>query len=84
LHRLATVFAAKSVNSAGELVDVPRAMTQFDDVRGEIAALAADAPLAEWGRWIVNDRADRSIAPGFTISKADADQLAPAGTATKP
>jgi hypothetical protein len=78
LLRLATVLATKTVNDAGQLVDIPDATTQFDDVRREIAALPADAPLAEWGRWILDDRADRSIAPGFTVTPADAEKLAAA------
>jgi hypothetical protein len=78
LLRLAPVLATKTVHDAGQLVDLPDATTQFDDVRREIAALPADAPLAEWGRWILDDRADRSIAPGFTVTQADAEKLAAA------
>jgi len=32
------------------------------------ASLPSDAPYAEWGRWILDDRAERPIAPGFTIT----------------
>jgi hypothetical protein len=58
------------------LVDLPDAMTQFDVVRRQIAALPADAPLAEWGRWVLADGATRSIAPGFTITPPEAAKLA--------
>ena len=87
LLRLATVFAAKTVNVAGELVELPDAIAQFDDVRREIAALPHNAPLADWGRWILEDRPSRSIAPGFTITPAEADKLAAverAATAAEP
>jgi hypothetical protein len=40
-------------------------------------------PLADRGRWFLADRATRSIAPGFTITPADADELA-AEMATPP
>ena len=62
----------------GQLVDVPDAMSQFDDLRHQIAALPADAPLGDWGRWILDDSADRSIAPGFTGTPAEAEKLAAA------
>ena len=50
------------------------------------AALPADAPFAEWGRWFLADRATRSIAPAFTITPAETEKLAasmaPPATAT--
>jgi len=76
LLQLATVLSTKIVNDAGQLVDLPDAMTQFHDVVRQIATLSADAPLAEWGRWVLNDREDRSIAPGFTCTPAEAEKLA--------
>jgi len=51
-------------------------MAPIDNVRRELAALPDDAPFVEWGRWILDDREDRSIAPGFTITPAEADALA--------
>jgi serine/threonine protein kinase/WD40 repeat protein len=81
LLNLATVLADKQVNDAGELIGVPNAMAQFHDVRRHIAALPVDAPLAEWGRWILDDRAARPIAPGFTLTPAQADKLAAADEA---
>ena len=65
----------KQINDAGELIDLPDARTQIDEVRREIAALPDNAPLANWGRWIVDDQPDRSIAPGFTIRREDRDDL---------
>jgi hypothetical protein len=78
LLQLATVFSNKTVNDAGQLVDLPDAITQYHDVVRQIAALPADAPLAEWGRWILDDRAERSIAPGFTCTLPEAEKLAAA------
>ena len=76
LLQLATVLATKRVDDAGQLVDVPEAMIQFHDVRRQIMALPADAPLAEWGRWILDARPHRSIAPGFTCTPEEAEKLA--------
>ena len=76
LLQLATVFATMTINTSGQLVDLPDAITQFQDLRRQIAALPVDAPLADWGRWIMDERADRSIAPGFTVTKTGAAQLA--------
>jgi hypothetical protein len=76
LLHLATICAAKTINEAGQCVDVPEVVAQIDDVRRQLAALPEDAPFVEWGRWILNDRADRSIAPGFTLTPAEADKLA--------
>jgi hypothetical protein len=86
LLSLATVLADKKVNDSGELMNLPNSMAQFLDVRRQIAALPADAPLAEWGRWIFDDRAERPIAPGFTLTPTEADQLtaADAEGAAKP
>jgi len=76
LLRLATICATKIVNDAGQLVDAPEALSQFDEVRRQIAALPSDSPLADWGRWFLDDRADRSLAPGFTLTPAEAAKLA--------
>jgi serine/threonine protein kinase/WD40 repeat protein len=76
LLQLATLCAQKTINDAGECVETPEAMAQFDDVRRALAASPGDAPFVEWGRWILDDRADRPIAPGFTITPAEAERLA--------
>jgi eukaryotic-like serine/threonine-protein kinase len=75
LLQLATACAGKIVNDQGRLVDVTDTAARIVSLRAEIAALSHDAPLADWGRWILNDRADRSIAPGFTITPAEAEAL---------
>ena len=76
LLQLATICAAKTINEAGQCVNIPEVIAQTNDVRRELAALPDHAPFVEWGRWILNDRADRSIAPGFTLTPAEADKLA--------
>lgn len=38
--------------------------------------LPDDSPYVEWGRWFLADRATRSVAPGFTITPAEAEKLA--------
>lgn len=43
----------------------------LDQLRAELAVLPKDAPYAEWGRWILADRATRPIAPGFTVTAAE-------------
>ncbi len=45
-------------------------------VRRPSADLPDDAPYVEWGRWLIADPATRSIAPGFTITAAEAAKLA--------
>ena len=76
LLRLALAIAGRSINDAEECVSDPGLFAQIEDVRRQLAALPADAPYAEWGRWILDDRAERPIAPGFTITPAEADKLA--------
>jgi hypothetical protein len=59
----------------GVLVDASDEVAKLDEVRHEIAALPADAPFAEWGRWFLEDPATHSIAPGFTITPTEAARL---------
>ncbi|MEO5961313.1 MAG: WD40 repeat domain-containing protein, partial [Opitutaceae bacterium] len=75
LLQLATVFANKTINEAEQCVEDSSAVKKIAELRRQIAALPSDAPLAEWGRWILNDRADRSIAPGFSITPTEAEKF---------
>ncbi|MEO7599142.1 MAG: hypothetical protein ABIV50_09445, partial [Opitutus sp.] len=75
LLQLATVCAGKMVNDQGQLADVTDTATRLATVRAQLDALPDDAPLVDWGRWILNEREDRSIAPGFTITAAEAEAL---------
>ena len=72
---LATLCASQIVNDAGQLVDASEAVLKLDEVRRQLTALPAGAPLADWGRWLLDERPNRPIAPGFTITPAEADQL---------
>ncbi len=72
---LATICAGQSIDSEGRVVDAADALAKIDDVRRTLAALPDDAAFVEWGRWILAHRATRSIAPGFTITPAEADAL---------
>jgi WD40 repeat protein len=76
LLHVAAICAAKTINEAGQCVDVPEVVAQIDNVRRQLAALPDNAPFVEWGRWIFNDRADRSIAPGLALTPAEAEKLA--------
>jgi hypothetical protein len=76
LLQLAANIAGKTVNDREESVSVPRSSLSLESVRRELASLPSDAPYVEWGRWMLDDRADRPIAPGFTITPAEAEELA--------
>jgi tetratricopeptide (TPR) repeat protein len=56
----------------------------MDDIRREIEALPAEAPFVEWARWFLSESPNRSIAPGFTVTPADAKTLAEAMRAPDP
>jgi hypothetical protein len=76
LPRLASALAGVRLDENGALVPVAggfaRAQAELAAVRRELAALPADAPYAEWGRWILADPDKRTIAPGLNITVAEA------------
>jgi eukaryotic-like serine/threonine-protein kinase len=76
LVELATICAGKRVRDDGRFDDTSESGTKIAEIRRELVALPADAPYVEWGRWFLSDRSTRSIAPGFTLSLADASALA--------
>ena len=76
LLKLATEVAGGTMDAKAVLREQASGEQAFDDVRRELAALPDDAPYVEWGRWLLDDRSARSIAPGFTITPADAEKLA--------
>ena len=51
-------------------------LDRFDELRREIATLPDDAPFAAWGKWFLSTDAARPIAPGFTVTPAEAQKLA--------
>ena len=79
LLQLASICGARKVNEAGQCVDAPEVVARIGDVRHQLAALPDDAPFVEWGRWMLDDSPSRSIAPGFTLTPAEADKLAAKG-----
>jgi WD40 repeat protein len=76
LLRLATALAGGEIDARAAFHEQAFDAKAFDEIRRELAALPADAPYAEWGRWILADRATRPIGPGFKITRAELDRLA--------
>jgi hypothetical protein len=76
LLRLATVLAGGEIDARAAFHEQAFDAKAFDQIRRELAALPADAPYAEWGRWFLADRATRSIGPGFKITAEEAGKLA--------
>ena len=76
LLELATLLSGKRVKDDGRIVPATEDQAKFDELRRALNALPGDAPYVEWGRWLLDDRSARSIAPGFTITPADAEKLA--------
>lgn len=56
------------MNEAGQLVPALEIAARIDRLRQEIATLPADAPLADWGRWVLDRHEDRLLAPGFVVT----------------
>ncbi len=74
LLRLATVCAGQRLDANRKLVSTLDEAFRFEEIRREVAALP-DSQYAEWARWILSDDPSRSIAPGFTITPAEAKKL---------
>ena len=55
----------RELDASGKLHERAFEPKDLEQLRAELAALPDDAPYAEWGRWILADRATRPIAPGF-------------------
>ncbi|MBI5767360.1 MAG: hypothetical protein HZA93_06155 [Verrucomicrobia bacterium] len=75
---LAAICAGKTVNADGAFESAAHLFGKIADIRRTLAALPDDAPYVEWGRWFLSNRATRSVAPGFTITPAEAEKLAAA------
>ena len=73
---LAAICAGKTLNDDGQFVTPTDAFGKIADLRQTLAALPDDAPYVERGRWFLSDRATRSVAPGFTLTPAEAEKLA--------
>jgi WD40 repeat protein len=72
LLTLATICAGRRLTDEGKLVDATLTLGKIEDVQRALAAAPADDPYAEWGRWILSDSPTRSIAPGFSLTAAQA------------
>ena len=72
------------LNEDGQLVTATDAFGKIAAIRRTLADLDDDAPYVEWGRWFLSDRATRSVAPGFTITPAEAEKLADTLSAPAP
>jgi len=76
LLRLARTLSGRRLDENGALVPSDAGFEQTNEelakIRQELDALPADAPYAEWGRWILSDPDTRPIAPGLNITQAEA------------
>lgn len=73
---LAEICATKTLDADGQFTTSARLFGKLDDIRRAIAALPADSPYVEWGRWFLADPTTRSIAPGFVLTAAEAESFA--------
>jgi hypothetical protein len=71
LVRLASAVAGGEIDRNGTLQEHSAGAEVFDELRAELAALPLDTPYAEWGRWILADRASRPIGPGLKITAVE-------------
>ena len=75
LLTLATICAGNRVTDEGKLVDATESLAKIGEIQHALAAAPANDSYAEWGRWILSESPHRSIAPGFTITPAEAKKL---------
>jgi WD40 repeat protein len=75
LLTLATICGGQTLSPEGKYADATREFAKIDNVRREVATAPANDPTAAWGRWILSDDPNRSIAPGFTITPAEAAKM---------
>jgi hypothetical protein len=78
LLELGTLCASLAVNEAGHLIPALEAAANVEHLRYQITALPANTPLADWARWVLDERPSRPIAPGFTVTEAEAKRLSAA------
>jgi WD40 repeat protein len=84
LLRLATLCAGRRLTEEGEYVSAADEVERIDELRRELSELPPSAPFTEWGRWFLADSSIRSIAPGFTVTPAEAKTIAARMGATEP
>ena len=76
LLTLATLCAGSTLTDEGKLLNATPEFGKIADVQRTLAAAPASDPYAEWGRWVLSEDPNRSIAPRFTITPAEAAKLA--------
>lgn len=75
LLTLATICAGHRLDDEGKLINAIDELGKIETVQRALAAAPRDDPHAEWARWFLSDDPKRSIAPGFTITPAEAKKL---------
>ena len=75
LLTLALICGGQRFDESGKLVSAIDELAKIDDVQRALAAAPADDIHAQWARWFLSDDPNRSIAPGFTITPAEAKKL---------
>ncbi len=70
---LATICAGRRVTDEGKIVSAETDWGKMGELRRIIAELPENDRLAEWGRWLLSDSPQRPIAPGFTVTPAEAE-----------
>ncbi len=75
LLEVARVCAGRYISDGGAMVRADDAVGRIVTLRKELAALPDNSPYVEWGRWLLSERANQSIAPEFKITPAAARKL---------
>jgi|GEM_PF-1659091 len=75
LLTLATICAGHRLTDEGKIINGIDELAKIAEVQRALAAAPANDPYAEWGRWILSASPTRPIAPGFTITPAEAAKV---------
>ena len=75
LLQLATIAAGRVLTGEGKTIPAIEEFSRIEEIRKAVADAPADDVYAEWGRWILSDSPSRPIAPGFTITPAEAEKV---------
>ena len=84
LLQVATIAAGRKLTADGKFVPAVEEFALMEEIQREIAAQPATDAYATWAKWFLSIDAARSIAPGFTITPADAKKLADTLSAAAP
>jgi WD40 repeat protein len=75
LLQLATICGGVRLSDEGKLVTAEDEFARLGGIRREIAALPETDAYGQWAKWFLSDDPNRPIAPGFTITPAEAKKL---------